>query len=79
MSATSTTLRGIVERQRVAEGSKSERTALVLVCDDRTVILRRLGDGAFGDEDPEVASLVGEHASFSGTLRGNTLLFTAVG
>lgn len=79
MSATSTTLRGIVERQRIAVGSKSERTALVLVCEDRTVILRRLGESSFGDEDAEVAGLVGEHASFTGTLRGTTLLFTTVG
>ncbi|MFJ3338549.1 hypothetical protein [Streptomyces sp. NPDC086766] len=41
-------LRGRVGVERVAVGSKSERDALVLHCDDRTLILRLEGEPAFG-------------------------------
>ncbi len=72
-------LSGTIERQRVAVGSKSERTALVLVTESATVVLRRRGSGAFGAEDGELSARVGELVTVTGNLVGNTFLFTKVG
>jgi hypothetical protein len=64
--------RGLVSRHTVAEGSKSERDAVVLVTEGGELTLRRMGGNPFAD--PELDALVGRRLRFTGTVRGTTLI-----
>ena len=66
--------RGSVVRKRVAEGSKSDRLAVVMISDDDAseYILRRLGGNPFRDH--ELDRLVGRHLRCEGNLSGQTLI-----
>ena len=66
--------RGSVVRKRVAAGSKSDRSAVVMISDtdSREYILRRLGGNPF--KDPELDKLVGHHLDCDGDLSGQTLI-----
>lgn len=61
---------GRVERQRIAEGSKSERETLVLVS-NRTYVLRAPGAPAMGDTSLD--HLEGKTGRFYGVTHLNTL------
>jgi hypothetical protein len=64
---------GLVVRKRVAEGSKSERDAVVLRTDERDLVLRRQGGNAFSD--PALDALVGRRIRGQGRLAaGYTLI-----
>jgi hypothetical protein len=69
------TLRGRVERRRVARGTKSEREAVVLVTNAGAYVLRQRGGHAF--EDPALDALVGRELEFDGELHDATLHVTA--
>lgn len=62
-----------IERQRVAKGTKSDRTALVAMIDGRLLVLRRRGEPAFS-EDAELAGLDGETVTLLGTPLATTFL-----
>ena len=66
--------RGSVIRKRVAAGSKSERSAVVMIndADSREYVLRRLGGNPF--RDPELDELVGHHLHCEGDLSGQILI-----
>ena len=66
--------RGKVVRKRVAAGSKSDRTAVVLIndSDSKEYILRRLGGNPF--RDSKLDKLVGHELYCEGDLRGQTLI-----
>ena len=69
---------GRVTRGVVAPTSKSERETLLVEAEDGGVhILRRRGAPAWGEEDPELAALVGRRVSLRGTLLPGTLLVDA--
>lgn len=69
----STTLKGLVVQERVAEGSKSEHRAVILKAESGiTYWLRRQGGPSFGDEALE--ALVGETIEADGLLRGHLFL-----
>ena len=60
-------LEGAVTQQTTAQGSKSERAAVVLkATDGKTYVLRRHGGNAF--VDPGLASLVGRSIKASGVV-----------
>ena len=65
---------GSVVRKRVAPGSKSDRSAVVMIsdADSREYVLRRLGGNPF--QDPELDELVGHHLLCEGDLSGQTLI-----
>ena len=63
---------GRVIRQPFAQGSKSEREAVMLQTDSGTHVLRRLGGNAFSD--PELDRLVGREIEAEADLHGYTLL-----
>ena len=65
---------GNVVRKRVAHGSKSDRSAVVMIsdADSREYILRRLGGNPF--RDSELDELVGHHLHCEGDLSGQTLI-----
>ena len=65
---------GNVVRKRVAPGSKSDRSAVVMIsdADSREYVLRRLGGNPF--QDPELDELVGHHLQCEGDLSGQTLI-----
>lgn len=66
-------LQGLVVRERVGVGSKSERVAVLLKTDQSSVVLRRKGAHAFSD--PDLERLVGKTVRISGYLvAGNTLI-----
>lgn len=66
-------IRGVVSEKRVSPGSKSERLAVVLECDDGDdVILRRKGANPF--KDPGMGELLGKHIRAHGVLMGSTLV-----
>lgn len=63
---------GRVVKDCVNAGSKSERDAVLLVTNDRRLVLRRAGGNAF--EDPELDGLVGKELAVEGDVWGQTLL-----
>ncbi len=63
---------GRVARGRVAEGSKSEREAILLVGPAGRFILRRKGGNAF--HDPELEALVDHEVEAEGAVVGQTLI-----
>ena len=68
-----TGLQGVVVCDRIGEGSKSERIAVLLQTDAARFVLRRAGAHAFSD--PELQRLVGKTVLISGHLvAGNTLI-----
>ncbi|MFL5296093.1 MAG: hypothetical protein ACJ798_06895 [Phenylobacterium sp.] len=76
MSVTERQVSGRVVRERVDEGSKSERDAVVLYADDGTrYVLRRQGGPAFGDETLD--SLVGQSIRAVGLDAGTALILRA--
>ncbi|GEM_PF-5210444 len=63
---------GSIERRVVARGTKSERSAIVLVADQGEFILRRSQGPALG-EDPDLEPFVGRQVLCEGTLlQGST-------
>lgn len=66
------TYEGTVSREAVAEGSKSERDAVVLATDQGQLILRRQGGNPF--QDPELDDLVGKRIRAEGDEHGGTLI-----
>lgn len=66
------TYRGKVERKRVSAGSKSEREAVVLVTDETTWVLRRVGGNPL--HDPELDALVGKCVLCEGEPASTTLI-----
>ncbi len=68
---------GRVERRIVAQGTKSERTSVVLVAADGEYILRRAEANPFGD--PGLDALVGRCVTCEGTvLAGSTFEASAI-
>jgi hypothetical protein len=61
-------LSGVVERQHVARGSKSDRVAVVLVTPRRRYWLRRRGEHPF--QDPVLDRLVGQRLRGEGSVAG---------
>ena len=73
MSAVAVT--GRLLRDLVSAGSKSEREALLLEGDDGTTyVVRRRGAPARGEDDPELAALVGRRVALTATVVAGTLL-----
>jgi hypothetical protein len=66
------TVTGTVEAARVARGTKSEHTAVVLRAGGRTFRLRRRGGKAY--DDPVLAGLVGRTITGEGTVHGHALI-----
>ena len=67
-------LTGRVTKKLFAEGSKSEREAVVLVTDAGEYVLRRKGGNPFFDA--ELETLVGKSIKGEGDLTGYTFLMT---
>jgi hypothetical protein len=67
--------RGEVLQHRVARGSKSERTAVVLRTGAREYVLRRLGGHPFND--PVLKELVGKTIECDGTIHDYTLIVSS--
>ena len=67
--------KGSVQLKRIAQGSKSERWAVMLVTRGGEYVLRRAGGNPFRDEVLE--GLVGRHLSFVGQLHGQTLIVSS--
>jgi hypothetical protein len=63
---------GHVVRRRIAQGSKSEREALMIETPDGAFLLRRRAGNPFAD--PELETLVGKAISARGILHGNSLI-----
>lgn len=66
--------RGKVVKKTVGAGSKSEHDAVVLLTDERELILRRQGGNPFAD--PELDRLVGSSIVCEGTVHGATLIMS---
>jgi len=64
--------RGNVVRKKVAAGSKSERSAIVLQTDDGEYVLRIQGGNPF--DDGRLDQLVGKRIRARGQLHGYTFL-----
>ncbi len=62
---------GTVEHRIVARGSKSERTAVILVSAENTHVLRRRQGNTF--KDPVLESLVGKTVEVEGDVHDDTL------
>ena len=67
-----TELEGIVERRRVARGSKSDHVAVVVRTDTGVFTLRRRGGHAF--RDPALERLVGRRMKGEGSVHGTTFI-----
>jgi hypothetical protein len=63
---------GHVTRGRVAEGSKSDREAILVTLPEGRFILRRKGGNAF--HDPELERLVDREVEGEGAVVGQTLI-----
>jgi hypothetical protein len=63
---------GNVVRKQVAQGSKSERPAILLQTDEGEYVLRIQGGNAF--HDPRLEQLVGKRIRARGQLHGYTFL-----
>ncbi len=68
-------LSGSVVRKPFAEGTKSERTAIYLIADQRHYLLRREGGNPF--HDPILEALAGSKIRCEGSLHGYTLIMTS--
>lgn len=66
--------RGLVVRQPVARGSKSERTAVMLRTGDGEYVLRRQGGNPLHDE--QVEALVGHTIEGEGIVRDYVLIMS---
>jgi hypothetical protein len=62
---------GSVIRRRVAAGSKSDHSAVLLDTGSEQYVLRRVGANPFSD--PALEKLVGQKVTFDGSVRGYTL------
>lgn len=71
-----TTYHGLVTRVQYASGSKSEHEAVVLVTDEGTWPLRRVGANPFVDD--ELTAYVGESVTVEGRLHRGVLFVDAV-
>lgn len=69
-----TDLEGVVFRQTVGRGSKSERDAVKLRTPEGEYVLRRMGANPF--EDPALDDLVGKRVRCTGVVHGSTFLMT---
>jgi len=67
---------GRVSRGRIAEGSKSEREAVLIDLPQGRFILRRRDGNAFSD--PELDRLVGSEVEGEGNVAGQTLIATEI-
>jgi len=67
--------RGVVSIRRVAKGSKSEQTTVVLTTDERTWLLRRACGPAFG-VDEELARYDGKTVEVTGEVGPGVFLVT---
>jgi hypothetical protein len=65
---------GLVIKQIVGKGSKSEHDAVMLETGKRKFLLRRQGGNPF--RDPELDRLVGKRIQGSGVVTGNTLIMS---
>jgi hypothetical protein len=65
---------GKIVKKRVAQGSKSERDAIILESPEREMVLRRMGANPFHDETLE--SLVGKTIRAHGFESGSSLIMT---
>ena len=63
---------GLVIKKTYAPGTKSEHEAVMLDTEDGVLLLRRQGGNPFADTVLE--ELVGKRATFSGIIRGHTLI-----
>ena len=72
--AMSESYEGRVVRKRVAEGSKSDREAVVLQTGDSELVLRRQGGNAFRDD--VLDGLVGHRIRGVGRRSGKTLILS---
>lgn len=66
---------GLVIRQKVASGSKSEREAFVLSTSEGDFILRMKGQPAFGDKTFE--GVVNQNIEAEGIVKGTTLIVSS--
>ncbi len=69
-------MKGVVKRLRLAVGSKSERSAIVLATLTEELILRRKGGNALVDDSLGV--LVGKRVTVEGFRHNNTFIFDKV-
>jgi hypothetical protein len=67
---------GRIARSRIAQGSKSERDAIVLISPSGRFILRRKGGNAFSD--PVLEALVDHEVEGEGAVVGQTLIANRV-
>lgn len=74
MSAKLDRYEGLVVRKRVAMGSKSDHTAVVIETPDGDLVLRFEGGNAF--RDPRLEQLVGRRIRGTGRRSGSTLILT---
>lgn len=65
-------IRGKVERENFGEGSKSDRSAIVINSDKGKFVLRRLGANPFSD--PELDDYVGKTIRCTGNPTGYTFI-----
>ena len=65
---------GLVIKEVVGKGSKSEHAAVMLETAKEKFLLRRQGGNPF--RDPELDSLVGKRIRGSGVVTGNTLIMS---
>lgn len=73
MGAVEKRITGLVERERISPGSKSDHVGVVLRAPDGSrYILRRMGGNAFRDE--ELERLVGKTITGSGFVTGTTFI-----
>jgi hypothetical protein len=72
-------LTGRLVRGRVALGTKSERETLLIETDGggATHVVRRRDAPTFGEDDPELAALVGRRVALAGSLVSGVLLVDA--
>ena len=67
---------GRVLRGRIAEGSKSEREAVLIDLPQGRYVLRRRDGNAFSD--PELDRLVGSEVEGEGNIAGQTMIATEI-
>lgn len=68
---------GIVEKDIIAKGTKSEREALLLYTNNGRYILRRFGGNPF-EMDEELSDQIGQMVTVDGDVHGTTLIFKSV-
>jgi hypothetical protein len=65
---------GLVVKQTVGKGSKSEHDAVMLETAEGRFLLRRQGGNPFSD--PKLDRLVGKRITGTGVITGNTLIMS---